>query len=706
MKQAFIRKGQVILQEIPQPAIKKGFVKIQVANSTVSAGTEMSAVKGTQKSIVKRAIEDPSKVFQVIDYVKNQGLRYAQNKINYVTEKLNNIGYSVAGRIIELGEGINDFKIGDMVAAGGSGFAVHAGVVAVPKNLVVKIPQGVDLMSASTTTVGSIALHGVRRADLRIGEYGVVFGVGLIGLLALQILKASGIKTACVDINPKRLDVAKDLGADLVINSDDEDPVMAVHNWTSGYGADAVLFMAATEKDEPLSQSFKMCRKKGRVVLVGVAGMNISRNDIYKDEIDFLISTSYGPGRYDNSYELEGIDYPYCYVRWTENRNMTEYLSLIKEGKINLDKLHPSYYPIEDVGLAYQNIESSPENHILTVLKYVEFDSVSSTAPIVINPTKNYNKDKISIGLIGAGSFASNTLLPIIYENRSKFYLKTVVNSSGDKAVNVVTQFGAEVASSNPDDVYNDPDIDLVMICTRHSNHADLVLKGLQSNKHVYVEKPLAITIEELNNIEEFFKNTKHAGMPILTVGFNRRYSAYAVEIKNKLINRHSPVLLHYRMNAGFIPYDSWVHNDGGRIIGEACHIIDLMTYLTDSEVTDYSISKFNPQGGKFRSTDNRSISLTFKDGSIAMIDYFGCGSAHLPKEYMEVHFDNKSIILNDYKSLKGFDVRVKTLSSSVSNKGHKEEWLNLYQALKCGNWPISLESLLQTTRVSILTSK
>lgn len=705
MKQSFINKGKVTIHKIPQPTVKKGFVKIQVAFSTISAGTEMSAVKGTGKSILQRAIDDPSKVFKVLDIVKTQGLKNAKSKVNSATEKLNSTGYSVAGCIIELGGGIQDLKVGDMVAAGGSGFAVHAGVVVVPRNLVVKVPQGLDLKSASTGTVGSIALHGVRRADLRIGEYGVVFGVGLLGLLALQMLKASGVKTACVDINAKRLVLAKELGADLIINSMDEDPVLAIQNWTSGYGADAVLFMAATEKDEPLSQSFRMCRRKGKVVLVGVSGMNVNRNDIYKDEIDFLISTSYGPGRYDNSYELEGNDYPYAYVRWTENRNIAEYLNLVKEGKINLNKLKPACYSIDDVGQAYQHIVNDPENHILTILEYEKSDAKSELQAIVINPARKHIQDRISIGLIGAGSFASNTLLPIIYENSDKFYLKTVVNSTGDKAVNVSTQFKAEKASSNPDDIFNDPDIDLVLICTRHNNHAELVLKGLQCNKHVYVEKPMAITLDEINSIAAFYKNAVENETPMLMVGFNRRFSTYAREIKGKLDGRNSPVLLHYRMNAGFIPYDSWVHDDGGRIIGEACHIIDLMVYLTGSNVTDYAVSSFNPQGGKFKSADNRSITLTFLDGSIAVIDYFGCGSNQLSKEYLEVHFDNKSIIMDDYKSLKGFGVKVKSLVSTVSGKGHKEEWLALYDGLKTGNWPISLDSLLKTTKVSILAS-
>lgn len=706
MKQLFINKGKASIHNIPQPTVKKGFVKIKVVYSAISAGTEITSVKGSDKNIIQRAIEDPSKVLRVLDIVKSQGLKNATSKVSSATEKLNNSGYSVSGEVIDVGEGVDDFKVGDLVSAGGSGFAVHAAIVVVPKNLVVKVPFGLDLKLASSGTIGSIALHGVRRADLRIGEYAVVFGVGLIGLLALQMLKVSGVKTACVDINAKRLDLAKELGADLIINPLEEDPVLAIKSWTSDYGADAVLFTAATNSDNPLSQSFKMCRRKGRVVLVGVSGMNINRGDIYKDEIDLMISSSYGPGRYDNSYELDGNDYPYAYVRWTENRNIAEYLNLVKGGKINLDKLNPIKYFIDDASKAYHNIENYPENHILTFLEYGESAISPDEKPIIINSAVKHKRDKVIIGLIGAGNFASSTLLPIIFENSDKFYLKTVVNSTGDKAVNVSKQFKAEIASSNPDDIFNDPDIDLVMICTRHNNHTGLVLKSLQSNKHVYVEKPLAITMDEIQNIENYYKLSEYKETPILMVGFNRRFSLYAEEIKNKIDNRTSPVIMNYRMNAGFVPYDSWVHNDGGRIIGEGCHIIDLMTYLTGSEVIEYATSSINPQRGKFKATDNRSITLSFSDGSIAIINYFSCGSKQLSKEYLEVHFDNKSIIMNDYKSLKGFGIKVKSLECSTSRKGHKEEWLALHEGIKNGEWPIPLESMLQTSRLSILLAE
>ncbi len=706
MIQAFVKKGIVVPVEVPAPAIKFGQIKIRVLYSTVSAGTEITSLKGSGKSLLKRALEDPSKILRVVDILKNQGIKNATSKVSIAADGLNSIGYSVAGIIEEIGEGVDGFSIGDLVSAGGSGFAVHAEYVVVPKNLVVKVPDGLDITWASTGTVGSIALHGVRRADLRIGEFAVVVGTGLLGLIATQILKASGVRVACVDINDGRLNLASELGADLIINSLNENPVQAIKNWTSGNGADAVLFFASTDKNEPLSQSFQMCRRKGKVVMVGVSGMLIDRNDIYRNEIDFIISSSYGPGRYDDTYELKGIDYPYAYVRWTENRNIYEYLLLVKEGKINLEKLIPCIYSIDEVEDAYKLLQLNPEKHILTILKYNAEKHYAKSIPIQINKSWKVENEKIRIGLIGAGSFAVGTLLPIIYENTEKFQLKTIVNTSGDKAVNVARQFNAAIASSNQDDIFNDPEINLVMICTRHGNHADLVLKSLKANKHVFVEKPLATTENQLIEIADFYLNGNFEHKPIVMVGFNRRFSPHAQLIKSELVKRNSPIILNYRMNAGYVPEDSWVHEDGGRIVGEACHIIDLMQYLTDSEIEEVSVNSIKPGNGKFLNSDNRSITLNFKDGSIGVLNYFSMGNSSLPKETLEVHFDNKSMILNDYKSIESYGLKIKSQVFDNPKKGHREEWMMLYDCLKKGNWPIPLQSLLHTTEISLLSSK
>ena len=708
MKQVFTSSKGVVVKDTTEPVLCRGAVKIRVAYSCISTGTEMIAVKGANQSMIQRAIQHPEQVKQVIDIAMQQGFKKALGKVDSSMDKLGSSGYSVSGEVVAVGAGVDDFKVGDLVSAGGAGFALHAEYVVVPKNLVVHVPEGLNMAYASMGTVGSISMHGVRRADLKLGEYGVVVGCGLMGLLAIQMFKASGVKVACTDVNPARLALAKELGADKAINSIEEDPVAAVRNWTGGYGADAVLFTAATHSNEPLSQSFKMCRKKGKVVLLGVSGMTIDRADMYKDEIDFIISTSYGPGRYDPEYESKGVEYPYAYVRWTENRNIHSFLELIRDGKVNIEKIAPKIYPFAEAGAAYEGVQNDPGSHIITILDYgvMEEDKTLTQKNIILSEPKAIKKDVITIGLIGAGGFATSTLLPIIADHPDIFYLKTIVNRTGENALNAARRFKAAKITSEQEDVFNDPGIDLVMICTRHNNHAELVLKGLRAGKNVYVEKPLATSMDQLNEIKKYYSDNEGKQVPMLMVGFNRRFSKYAQEIKRLLDGRTAPAFIRYRMNAGFVPADAWVHGDGGRIIGEGCHLIDLMQYLIDRPVSDCSVASFKPKSGYYLSEDNRFITMEFEDGSVAEIEYFSCGSKELPKEYMEFHWENKSIIMDDYKLLTGYGVKVKSHKSALSKKGHEEEWLAMYDALKTGNNPIDVNSLFRTTELSIASSQ
>ena len=708
MKQVFSSKIGVVVKDVPEPNVSRGSVKIRVAYSCISAGTEMSNIKSASQSVIQRALEKPQQVMTVMKMVREDGVKITKNKVEAKLNDYNSSGYSVSGVVVAVGAGVDEFKVGDLVSAGGAGIAQHQEYVVVPKNLVVHVPEGLNLAYASMGTVGSIAMHGVRRAALTLGEYGVVVGCGLMGLLAIQMMKASGVKVACTDVNPARLKMAAELGADKVINSVEEDPVVAVLNWTNGYGADAVLFTAATHSDEPLSQSFRMCRRKGKVVLLGVSGMNIKREDIYKNEIDFCISTSYGPGRYDPDYENKGIEYPYAYVRWTENRNIYSFLELIRDGKINIDHIAPKIYSVDKANEAFGGIQSNPGEHIITIIDYgyQPDEKKESIRTLPINETKTIDKSVITIGLIGAGSFSRGFLLPIVYTHPDKYYLKTIVNRSGDKALNVGRQYNAEVISSDNEVIFNDPDIDLVMICTSHGCHADLVMKGLRAGKHVYVEKPLCTTLEQLEEIKAFYADDSIKVKPALMVGFNRRFSKYAQEIKRVLDKRSAPAFIHYRMNAGFAPADVWVHNDGGRIIGEGCHLIDLMQYLIGQEVVGCSVSSFKPKTGMYLSEDNRSISMEFADGSVAVIDYFSCGSKELPKEFMEVHYEGKTIFLEDYMKLTGYGVKVKEMKECAPKKGHKEEWLAMYDTLRKGESPIELDCIFKTTELSILAAQ
>jgi predicted dehydrogenase/threonine dehydrogenase-like Zn-dependent dehydrogenase len=708
MLQGIIKKGKVFGEEVPAPMVSKGSVLIKVVHSCISAGTEIIGVKTSRKSLITRALEQPDNLKKVIDMARSNGIARAYEKVKGKIAGGQPTGYSVSGVVIGVGEGAVNFKIGDRVAAAGAGIANHAEYVNVPYNLVVKMPDELGFREASTITLGSIAMQATRRAGLSIGEFAVVIGTGILGLLSIQILRVSGIRIAGIDIDGQRLQIAAEVGAEVTINPSIEDPVKKIINWSNGFGADAVIFAAATKSSEPLSQAFQMCRKKGRLVLLGVSGMNIKREDIYAKELDFLISTSYGPGRYDTNYEGKGLDYPYPYVRWTENRNMVEYLRLVNEGSINLDRLISKNYPIENVTQAFESLDSSESNSLMVILDYGEpeykklLESKHHDRKVFLN-NNPIKKDNINIALIGSGNFAVGIHLPNIRKLSDKYNLYAVLNKTGHKGKVVAEQYHANYVTTNYDDILSDKNVDLVFITTRHDSHSDLTLKALKAGKNVFVEKPLSINEDQLNSIITFFENSNNT--PVLMVGFNRRFSRYANEIKKHTSKRINPLFIHYRINAGYIPLDHWAHENGGRIIGEACHIIDLITFLTGCEIRSISYEELSLKTEHFSSTDNKSFILKYKDGSVASIEYFSVGNKKFPKEYMEVHFDEKTIVLDDYKSIKGYGIKINEIKTKSGHKGQLEELERLYLTLigKAPKWPIEFWDMIQTTKASLI---
>lgn len=702
MKQGIVKKGKVLAENIPSPVVSDGSVLIKVAYSCISAGTEMTSVNTSKQSIVQRALNSPEEVKTAIEFAKANGIAKTIQRVKGVLDSGKQTGYSAAGEVVAIGKGVTNFQIGDKVAAAGAGIANHAEFIDVPVNLVMPVPKGMDLKHASTVTLGGIALQGVRRIDLRLGETCVVVGAGILGLLGLQMLKKSGVQVIVSDFDQKRLDLAKELGADLVINPSQEDLLKTVSSFTGGYGADGVLFTAATSSSKPLSESFKMCRKKGKVVLVGVVGMEIERGDIYAKELDFLISTSYGPGRYDSNYEEKGLDYPFAYVRWTENRNMTEYLRLVHQNYINVEGLIDSIYSIEKITEAFNSLQKEGQKPIIVLLDYTQSSNNELNSKIIIS-NKTVSKETINVGLIGAGSFATGMHLPNMKNLKGKYNLKGVMSRTGFKAKTVADQFEAEYATANFEDIINDSSIDLVLIATRHDSHAELVLKSLKAGKHTFVEKPLAVNQEELEEIKAFYNTPGEK--PVLMTGFNRRFSQFATEIKKHTDKRINPLFIQYRMNAGHIPLDQWAHEHGGRIVGEACHLIDLMTYFTASKMASISVEKISPNNDKISASDNVSFVLKYEDGSVCNIQYFAVGSKQVSKEYMEVHFDGNTIVMDDYKTLKGYGIKVKELSIGRSDKGQKEELEALYETLKGTkkDWPIALWDMTQTTEATFL---
>ncbi len=702
--QAVVKKGKVLAERVPTPNVSPGNVLIKVVNSCISAGTEMSNVSETGKSLIKRALEQPEEVRNALNFARENGILKTIARIRGTVEGGKPTGYSISGIVIAVGNGVRDFSVGDHVTAAGAGIANHAEYVDVPVNLVMPMPNGMDFKLASTVTLGGIAMQGVRRAELSLGEICVVQGAGILGLLAQQMLQAAGVRTIVIDIDDHRLGIAKELGAELILNPNNEDVIKSVEALSNGHGADAVLFTAATYSSDPLSVAFKMCKRKGRVVLVGVSGMEIKRADIYNKELDFLISTSYGPGRYDDTYEKKGLDYPYAYVRWTENRNMTEYLRLVHVGQINLVPLMDAVYPIEQVEEAFNILKHGEDpKPIISILDYgvsvPNFNEKVKEHKIEFKQTSSSNSI-INVAMVGAGSFATGMHLPNLQRLNQKYKIKAIVNRTGQKAKAVGEQYNVDYVTSNIDDVLNDESVDLIMITTQHGNHGELVLKSLKAGKNVFVEKPLCTRKEELEEIKNFYANASKP--PMLMVGFNRRFSPCIVEAKKHIKGRVNPMIINYRMNAGYIPLDHWTHEHGGRIVGEACHIIDLMSALTNSKLVSYSSDHISPTTGKISKHDNRSITLKYEDGSVCTLQYFAVGSKKLPKEYLEVHFDEKSIVMEDYKTLKGYGVNLKSFNSAMSNKGQYEELIALHEALvNTKEWPIPLWDMIQTTAVT-----
>ncbi|NLT52454.1 MAG: Gfo/Idh/MocA family oxidoreductase [Ignavibacteria bacterium] len=711
MIQAIVKKGKVIGEEVPAPNVSENSLLIKVVNSCISPGTEMSGVAASGKSLIKKAMDQPEKIKKALDWMRNDGIEVFIKKYKSETEIGNATGYSLSGIVVGIGKGTIGFEIGDKVTAAGGGYACHAEYVDVPVNLINKIPGNVDFISASTVTIGAISLQGVRRADLKMGELAVVYGAGLIGLLTIQLLRNSGIRVAAVDLDKERLEQAIILGAEISVNPDDENAVSIIENWSDGFGVDAVIFTASTSSNQPISNSFKMCRRKGKVVLVGVSGMQINREDIYAKEIDFLISTSYGPGRYDKNYEEKGIDYPYPYVRWTENRNMREYLRQLSQGNIKVDKLVTEVLGTDRIEQAFNSFKNSNSKPLCVVLDYGLPDtnlikSIKQEKEKIIVTNTGISKEKINIGFVGVGEFAKSIHLPNLLKLKNKFTLHAIMSKNGYKAKGFAELYKANYITGDYNVILNDKSVDLVMICTRHKNHGELVIKALKSGKNVFVEKPLAIKAEEIKQIEEFYSEGNEK-KPLLMVGYNRRFSKYITEIKRHTEKRVNPLIINYRMNAGKLKDDHWVFDEGGRIIGETCHIIDLMTSLVGSEIASVNSENITPRTDNYKIEDNKVITLKYNDGSIAVISYFSTGSKDISKEYMEIHFDGKSIILDNYNFLKGYGLNIKEIKTAKSEKGHLEELIKLFDALKGENqpWPIELWDLLQTSKVTMLVA-
>ena len=565
MKQVLIRSGSVLTADVPAPCVDPQNVLVQVLYSCVSVGTEMASVKMSGLPLYKRALKQPENVKKVLEIVKEQGLIKTLKRVQGKLNAGSPTGYSAAGIVLEVGSRVNGFSRGDYVACAGAGIANHAEVINVPVNLTVKVPEGLNLLPASTVTLGAIALQGVRRFQPTLGETVVVVGLGILGQIVTQLLLANGCRVIGVDLQQNRIQKALDKGMDVGLNLSDGPYVERVHSHTDGFGADGVIITAAASSDDIIQHAMHACRKKGRIVLVGDVGLNLKREDFYKKELDFFISCSYGPGRYDSVYEEEGQDYPLPYVRWTENRNMEAYLRLLSSGKISLEGYYETPFSIDDADLAYKELQNGSMSPLAVFLKYNESETQNQnllSRKVSVTPSSKALKNKINVGLAGVGGFAQGVHLPNLSKMKELFAIKGVMSRTGTNAKAVAMQYEVPYATTDYKELLDDKDINLILISTRHDLHASMTLDALKAGKNVFVEKPLALTQQDLEKFDTFYATTKNP--PLLMVGFNRRFSPGVQRAKELLQMRTTPLMINYRMNAGYIPMDHWVHGKEG----------------------------------------------------------------------------------------------------------------------------------------------
>lgn len=700
MKQVLVQGGSVVVQQVPAPGVSPKNILVRVHHSCISVGTEMAGVQNSGLPLYRRALKQPEHVKKVIDVMRDQGVKRTWDRVMGKLAAGLPTGYSAAGEVIEVGSEVSGFQPGDMVACAGAGIANHAEFIDVPVNLAVKIPAGLDTQWASTVTLGAIALQGVRRANPTLGESVVVVGLGVLGQITAQLLKSNGCRVIGVDLDAKRTDVALQNGMDFGVQPSIDNYVDRVYRLTDGVGADAAIVTAAGSSSDIISQALQACRKKGRVVLVGDVGLDLKRSDLYKKELDFLISCSYGPGRYDSTYEESGLDYPLPYVRWTENRNMEAYLHLVASRHISLTNLCNLKFPIEQATDAYEALKSDHERPLMVILEYPERDA-PPVRSVRLRPAAGKAR-KIRIAVVGAGNFAAAMHLPNMVKLRDKFDIHCVMSRTGANARGLASQFQAAYATTDYEEVLTDEDTDLVLIATRHDLHGRLVVQALEAGKHVFVEKPLTVDPDDLYKIERFYEQAQNP--PLLMIGYNRRFSPAARRIKEVLRGRTTPLVVNYRMNAGYIPLDHWVHSPegGGRNIGEACHIYDLFGYLTGSAVDTVQASSIGTTGKQYLRNDNFVATITYADGSVCTLTYTALGDKAFPKETMDIFADGKVLTLRDYKSLEIVGGKLRGWDAVTQQKGQLQELESLADCLlNHSEWPISLEEQLQTARVA-----
>jgi len=686
-----LNNGEMLVQEVPAPQFGHGMVLVKNHYSLISAGTESSTVKAARKSLLGKAQERPQQVKQVLDTLIQQGPVQTYRAVTKKLEAYSTLGYSSAGEVIEVGENVTEFAKGDWVACAGVGYAVHAEIVAVPKNLVVKIKKGTDLKNAAYNTLGSIAMQGIRQADLRLGETCAVIGLGLLGQLTCLMLKASGVRVIGIDVSSSAVANAQKYCTDLALPRNINGIEDQINQFTNGIGVDAVIIAAATDSLDPVNFAGAITRKKGKVIILGAVPTGFERDPYwYRKELELKMSCSYGPGRYDFGYEEKGIDYPVAYVRWTEKRNMEAFQKLISDGVINIDYLTSHIIDFEDAPGAYDMILNKTEPYLGVILKYnIEKEQKILQKIEIKKPVPN---SKVNIAFIGAGSYAQGNLLPNLPKNK-EITRKGILTNTGATSKRVAERFDFEYCTSDEKDILQNTDINTIFIATRHDSHAEYVLKSLKEGKNVFVEKPICLTSDELHQI-----TSAYDGKQQLLVGFNRRFSQLSILLKEQI--GEGPMSMNYRINAGKIPGDSWIQDmevGGGRIIGEVCHFIDYLTWLNGS----LPISVFaNALPDAENNNDTLNIQISFSNGSIGVVSYYANGPKSLPKEYIEVFHSGTAGILNNFKELKIFGKKKFKKNLFNQDKGQTKMVSDFIDSIIKGSpSPISFEEISAVTK-------
>jgi predicted dehydrogenase/threonine dehydrogenase-like Zn-dependent dehydrogenase len=695
------KTGEIGVDELPPPKLRPGGVLVRNVFSLISTGTERTSVETAQASVVQKARLRPDLVRQVLDNVQREGLLATYKKVQDRLDNFKELGYSCAGVVIE--SAVDDIKVGDRVACAGAGYASHAEIVSVPRNLVVNIPEEVGFDEAAFTTVCAIAMQGVRQADIRVGEQVAVIGLGLIGLITIQLLKASGCRVIGLDVVSRNFDLAQALGCDQCTISNPE-AIATVQSFTRGYGADAVVITAATTSNEPVELGIQCARKRGTVVAVGTVGMNIPRSPFYEKEINFRTSCSYGPGRYDPEYEERGNDYPLGFVRWTENRNMEAVLDMMAQRKLNVGALITHRIPVSGSLRAYELITGKVEENYLGILiQYPAPDEpVAVARRIELHTERKAAAGKAVLGFIGAGNFTQSILLPRLMKLAPR--MRGLATSKPVNAKNMAKKYNFEFCATDTREIFHDKEVNLVFITSRHDSHVRYVVEALRAGKSVFVEKPLALNQEELEAVLNAYQEAERTGTaPLLMVGYNRRFSEPVRAIQRLFAERTEPLVMHYRVNAGFMPSTHWMQHpeQGGRFIGEGGHFIDVMQFLCGA--LPLSVYAAAPADSSRRyNHDNLLISITFADGSAGTIHYLANGASSVEKEYLEVFGGSKTARMWNFKKLECAVGRKKSNTSFSGDKGHAAEMKAVLDAFELGTGsPIRLDSLVATSRVT-----